>query len=109
MSHVLLIDDDYDVIQLNRMTLEAKGHQVSAAHSAQEGWELLGSGSPDVVILDVMEEFNAGFTLAQDISIKYPRVPMIMLTGVREHMSAAWKFIPEQDGEWIPVQRFMEK
>jgi CheY-like chemotaxis protein len=110
MSHVLLIDDDDDVIQLNRMTLQAKGHEVSAAHSAQEGWDALAAARPDVVVLDVMmEEFNAGFTLAQDIAIKYPRLPMIMLTGVREHMSSAWRFTPGEDSAWIPVQRFMEK
>lgn len=110
MAHVLLIDDDDDIIQANRIALEAKGHKVSAAHSAQEGWDFLQKTSPDALVVDVMmEEFTAGFTLAQDLRIKHPRLPIIMLTGVTEHMSEAWKFNKEADGKWLPVQRFLEK
>ncbi len=111
MPHVLLIDDDDDVIQVNRLTLEARGWRVSAARSGKEGWDWLQrSPPPDAIVLDVMmESFNEGFTLAQDIRLKFPRVPMVMLTGVREHMSSAWSFTPEADGQWIPVQRFLDK
>lgn len=110
MSHVLIIDDDDDVIQASRMTLEAAGHRVSAARSAQEGWAFLAGARPDVVILDVMmEEFTSGFTLAQDIGIRYPGLPLVMLTSVRERMSQAWTFSREEDAGWIPVERFLEK
>jgi CheY-like chemotaxis protein len=101
MAHVLLIDDDPDVIQ---------AHRVSEARSGQEGWEALLRATPDAIVLDVMmEEFTAGFTLAQDIRVKYPRLPIIMLTGVTAHMSQAWKFSQEGDGHWLPVHAFLEK
>jgi CheY-like chemotaxis protein len=111
VAHVLLIDDDADLIEANRTVLEAHGHAVSSALSAEEGWGVLnGTRPPDVIVLDVMmEEFDSGFALANDISIKFPKLPILMLTAVHDYMSDAWRFSRDQDGEWLPVHRFLEK
>jgi CheY-like chemotaxis protein len=110
VAHVLLIDDDADLIETNRTVLEAHGHTVSSALSAEEGWTILQSSAPEVIVLDVMmEEFDSGFALANDISIKYPKIPILMLTAVHDFMSDKWKFTKEQDREWLPVHRFLEK
>ena len=110
MASVLLIDDDDDIIQANRLAFEANGHQVTAAHSGQEAWDYLLTHTADVAVLDVMmEEFTAGFTLAQDLHIKFPRLPLVMLTGVTQHMNESWKFSQAKDANWIPVRRFLEK
>jgi len=110
MAHVLLVDDDANLVTANRTFLEAFGHRVSSASSGQEAWDRLAALSPDVVILDcMMEEFTSGFELAQDIARVYPRLPIIMLTAVGEQMSKAWKWSPEADGHWLPVTRFLEK
>ena len=64
---------------------------------------------PDVLVLDcMMEQFSTGFSLAKDVAIKFPDLPMIMLTGVREHMASTWEFGPGEQG-WLPVHRFLEK
>lgn len=111
MAHVLLIDDDADLIEANRTVLEAHGHKVSSALSADEGWAVLqGPDQPHVIVLDVMmEEFDSGFALANDISVKYPKIPILMLTAVHDYMSDAWQFSREQDSGWLPVHRFLEK
>ncbi len=109
MAHVLLVDDDEDLVAGNKVALEARGFQVSRAYSGNEGWLVLQKGLPDVVVLDcMMEEFTSGFELAHDIAIKYPKLPVLMLTGVREHMSSDWKFGPGEK-DWLPIHRFMEK
>ena len=109
MTHVLLVDDDSDLIESNRLYLESRGYTVSTAYSGKEGWELLAKDTPDILILDcMMEEFTTGFELAWDIGIKYPKLPMIMLSGVREYMSADWNF-GQGDKEWLPIHHFMEK
>ncbi len=110
MAHVLLIDDDADLIETNRTVLEAHGHAVSSALSAEEGWTVLQSTPPDVIVLDVMmEEFDSGFALASDISIRYPKIPILMLTAVHDFMSDKWQFSKDQDREWLPIHRFLEK
>lgn len=109
MSHVVLIDDDVDLVQANRLYLESQGYKVSSAFSGKDGWELLGKVTPDILVIDcMMEEFTTGFELAWDISLKFPKMPMIMLTGVRDHMSSKWQFGSE-DREWLPIHRFLEK
>lgn len=110
MAHVLLVDDDADIIEIYRTVLEAKGHTVSAAFSAQQGWDALEKSTPDVLVLDVMmEEFDSGFRLAHDVAIKYPKLPILLLTAVHDFMSEQWSFSNEKDKDWLPVVRFLEK
>lgn len=110
MAHVLLVDDDADIIEIYRTVLESSGHTIAAAYSAQQGWEEIGRNTPDVVVLDVMmEEFDAGFRLAHDLAIKYPKVPILLLTAVHDYMSDKWNFTPEADKSWLPVHQFLEK
>jgi DNA-binding response OmpR family regulator len=110
LAQVLLVDDDADFTEANRTVLEAEGFGVTVASSADEAWKSLHRSVPDVIILDVMmEEFDAGFRLAHDINIRYPKVPVLLLTAVHDYMSDKWNFTPEQDGEWLPVLKFLEK
>lgn len=110
MAHVLLVDDDADIIEIYRTVLEARGHEVSAAFSAQQGLDALGKSTPDVLVLDVMmEEFDSGFRLAHDVAIKYPKLPILLLTAVHDFMSEQWSFSNEKDKDWLPVVRFLEK
>ena len=109
MAHVLLVDDDPAFIESNRIFLEAKGHTVSVAYSGQEAWDMLQQAEPDIIILDcMMESFTSGFDLAHDIGLKFPELPVIMLTAVHKHMSADWQFGPK-DREWLPIHSFLEK
>jgi len=110
VAHVLLVDDDADIIEIYRTVLETKGHTVSAAFSAQQGWDALGTSVPDVLVLDVMmEEFDSGFRLAHDVAIKYPKLPIVLLTAVHDYMSEKWSFSDDRDQEWLPVLKFLEK
>lgn len=110
MAHVLLIDDDRELVEANRIALEAGGHRVLAAHTGQEAWNLLEEASPDIVVLDVMmEEFTSGFDVAHDMGIKYPRIPIIIVSAVREQMHGDWRYSEEKDQNWLPIRRFLEK
>lgn len=109
MAHILLVDDDTDLVTANRLYLESRGHRVRTAHSGDEGWKALGEELPDLLVLDcMMEEFTTGFELAHDISIRYPSLPLIMLTSVHDYMSSAWNYGPE-DKRWLPLHKFLEK
>lgn len=110
MAHVLLVDDDIQLLEANTIVISANGHQVSHAHSGAEARELLQKIKPDILVLDVMmEDFDSGFELAKHVSGAYPDLPMIMLTGVYEYMDDAWKQAFDEDKSWLPVHRFMEK
>ena len=109
MAHVLLIDDDRDLVAVNRGALEAKGFRVSTASSGDDGWVKLQKDPPDLVVLDgMMESFTAGFELAHDMNLKYPRLPILMLTSIHEHMRSDWNWGPADKG-WLPITKWMEK
>ncbi|HNW44326.1 MAG TPA: response regulator [Elusimicrobiales bacterium] len=110
MAHILLIDDDVALIDANKLVLTAKGHEVAVAYTGDEAWQALEKRLPDLVVMDVMmEEFTSGFTLAEDVHIKHPDLPVLMLTGVQEHMSSDWKFDKDKDANWLPVCKFLAK
>ncbi len=108
MAHILLVDDDMDLVQVNSLVLERRGHQVTVAYSAVEALETLEQCEPDILLVDVMMETkSAGFELARAVHQRYPQMPMVMLTGVRDAMGVNFKFEPDET--WLPVTVFLEK
>ena len=108
MAKVLLVDDDVDLVNMNRLVLEKRGHKVTAAYSAQEARAALQKARPDIAVLDVMmESVSAGFDLAREVHRQLPDLPMIVLSGVHEATGVPFRFEPE--GEWLPVMKFLDK
>ena len=108
MAHILLVDDDEDIIEMNKTVLEQRGHEVTVAYSAAEARQKILARRPDVAVLDVMmEEMTVGFDLARHLHAEMPRLPMVMLTGIRREMNLAFSFEPDET--WLPVTKFMEK
>ncbi len=108
MAKILLVDDDVDLVSMNRVILERNGHQVAAAYSAQEAREAIAKARPDLAVLDVMmESASAGFELARDVHQKYPDLPMIVLSGVHAATGVPFRFEP--DADWLPVLKFLDK
>ena len=108
MATVLLIDDDVDLVDLNRLVLEHRGHKVLVAYSAAEARKVLASAKPDITVLDVMmESATAGFDLAREVHKSLPALPMIILSGVHEVMGVPFRFEPDET--WLPVVKFLDK
>jgi len=107
---VLLVDDEVDFIEVNKVALENKGYKVVAAYDEKEALEKALKEKPDVIILDVMlKRKTGGFNVARELR-KYEEIrntPVIMLTAIRERMDIQEKIEP--DKEWLPVTEFLEK
>jgi DNA-binding response OmpR family regulator len=108
VATVLLIDDDVDLVEMNRAVLEHRGHRVLAAYSAAESRQVLAAQNPDIAVLDVMmETVSAGFDLAREIHGSLPALPIIILSGVHEAMQLPFHFEPDET--WLPVLKFLDK
>ena len=109
MARVMLIDDDVDLIEMNRAVLRARGHEIVAAYSAAEARKLLAAGEPcDVVVLDIMMETpDAGIELGREIHRKFPRLPIIVVSGVQAATGRKFRFDP--DAAELPVCKFLDK
>lgn len=108
MAKVLLVDDDVDVVAANKAALEARGHQVTCAHSAKAARETIAKQAFDVAVLDVMmESLDAGFNLARELNAARPRMPLLMLSGVEKATGLGFSFA--EDESWLPVAKFLDK
>ena len=107
---ILIIDDDIDLVEAMRLTLESAGFEVIDAQDGKKGVEKIASGSPDLVILDVMMGTqDEGFHVAYQIKNNPDTsdIPLIMLTAVGQE--TGFSFNKEKDEDFLPVNEFLEK
>jgi len=107
---VLIIDDDIDLVEAMRITLEGAGLLVIDAQDGQKGLDKIKKEKPDLIILDVMmgtqdEGFHIAYSLRNDPLTA--DLPIIMLTAIGQETGFA--FNKEKDGDFLPVNEFIEK
>jgi DNA-binding NtrC family response regulator len=80
-SHILLVDDEKDFVEMLSLRLKENDENVLAAHSGQECLETLEKTTVDVVVLDVKMPGMDGIETLKEIKKRHPLVEVIMLTG----------------------------
>lgn len=80
MASLLLIDDDVDVLEINRKFLTGEGFTVHIADTPQKGIALARKLSPSCIVLDVMMPDMDGFEVCETIRT-FSSAPIIFLTG----------------------------
>ncbi len=108
---ILIVDDDRDIIESFKVTLEANGYEISFATSKDEALKKLKLISPDLIILDVMmAKMSDGFDLSRQLKAddKYKDIPILMLTAVGK--KTGFMFSADAGDEvWLPVDDYVEK
>ena len=62
---ILIVDDDYDFLEINRFILEGAGYRVVTATNPAEAQRAHRRGEPDLVITDLMmTSIDAGFAFS---------------------------------------------
>lgn len=111
MSHkILVVEDDVDVLETRKIVLEHNNYEVATATNIEVAKELVEKEKIDLIILDVMMEKDSdGFVFAQFVknNEKLKHIPIIMATAVNQRTK--FKFDIEKDGDFLPVEKFMEK
>nr|WP_153111210.1 sigma 54-interacting transcriptional regulator [Propionivibrio limicola] len=80
-AHILLIDDDQDILRLLSMRLNALGFRVSTATSAEEGLARIAVEPPQLVVSDIRLPGKDGLALFEEIRATRPTLPVILLTA----------------------------
>ncbi|MGK0139593.1 MAG: DNA-binding response OmpR family regulator [Algoriphagus sp.] len=79
---ILLAEDDPNLGMLLQEYLIAKNYEVELAKDGNEGLDMFLSGENfDMCLLDVMMPKKDGFSLAKEIRLKDPDIPVIFLTA----------------------------
>lgn len=108
---VLLVDDDVDFLEANRVALEARGFQVLTASDSRHGVEVAEQEQPDLVVMDLMmEQLYSGFSAVQALGAHEAtrNIPVIMVTAVTTDTG----FRVDKDGDkpdWLRVVAFLNK
>lgn len=79
-TKLLLVDDDTDVLTINKQYFEEHQYIVHTADDGKSAQAALSTFSPDCIILDIMLPSVDGFTLCQWFK-KHTKAPIIFLTG----------------------------
>ncbi len=80
MAEILLIDDDREVLEINRKYLTGEGFTVYTADSPRKGIAYAKKLSPDCILLDVMLPEMDGYEVCRRIR-SFSAVPILFLTG----------------------------
>ncbi len=83
MSHLLIVDDDLEVLDLLRKFFVQQGYVVDVATDGVALWAALERQMPDLIILDLMMPGENGLTLCQRLRQQHS-MPVIMLTAMGE-------------------------
>jgi CheY-like chemotaxis protein len=81
---ILCVDDEPNSLVLRKLILQKAGYDVVTANSAKLALDVLASRQVDLVLSDQLMPGLTGTELARQIKIKWPFLPVILISGVNE-------------------------
>ncbi|MEK9970726.1 MAG: response regulator [Ferrovibrio sp.] len=81
MAKILVIDDNPEFRDILRRHLEANGHAVTLAANGEQGLALLGEGSFDIVLTDILMPQRDGVEVLREAKRRWPDLPVIAVSG----------------------------
>ncbi|PKY11900.1 sigma-54-dependent Fis family transcriptional regulator [Acidithiobacillus marinus] len=77
----LVVDDEPNIVELLRITLEGMGLEVSGAHSLAEAQARLATGLPSLVLSDLRLPDGSGIDLVRHLHEQHPQLPVAVITA----------------------------
>jgi CheY-like chemotaxis protein len=81
MAGILIIDDDPDTRDLLKISLEAAGHQITAAADGSEGVQAYRTNKADLVIMDLYMPGQEGLETIKQLRMEFPEVRIVAISG----------------------------
>jgi len=81
-QHTILVVDDEKVIRDGcTLALKPEGYRVLTAENGQQALELLAKEPVHVVLCDLKMPVMGALEVLQEMGLKYPDIPVIIITG----------------------------
>jgi CheY-like chemotaxis protein len=102
MAHILLVEDDLDVVEYARNVLSAQGYTVVVAGDGEKALAEYMTRRPDLILLDVFVPRIDGLRFAREVHARFPsdHVPIVVWTGAYE---------PESIGDLLETPHVLHK
>jgi DNA-binding response OmpR family regulator len=83
MAHILVCDDEPEIVKLVARLMELRGHRVTVTHDGQAALDAVARERPDLVILDLQIPKVDGFEVCRRLkSAEATRaLPIVMMTA----------------------------
>ena len=78
---LLLAEDEPSLGQIIKESLETRGFDVLLCENGEKAFGIYKTKNPKLLILDVMMPKKDGFTLAKEVRLENPHIPIIFLTS----------------------------
>lgn len=78
---VLIVEDDHDLREAIEATLEISGYPVFSAQDGEEALLVLKRERVGLVVSDVNMKPMDGFTLLNEINVRFPGIPVVLMTA----------------------------
>ena len=98
-KHVLVVDDEKDIVEFLTQLLEDNGYDVSSANDGLAAMNLVQEKKPDVILLDLQMPEETGTGLYRKLQHKkeYKDIPVIVISGLAGSYLAVSKSVPVID------------
>ncbi len=111
-KHILIVDDDKDLVASMKTFLEARSYAVETAHNGSEARASLAKQRPDLIVLDIMmdtdaEGFNLAYKLKEDPATR--QIPIIIVSGFTDHLDSKMQSFEFIQGRDWPAAKFFDK
>jgi DNA-binding response OmpR family regulator len=111
-KRILVIDDDEDLVRSTSALLATRGYSVDGASNGTEGEAKVRSWKPDLVVLDIMmdydaEGFNLAYRLKEDPATS--SIPIVILSGFQDHLESRGSSFDFVMGRQWPAAEMLEK
>jgi len=87
-SHILVVEDEEDIVRLITFHLEKEGYRVTGTGNGREALELAHANPPDLVVLDIMLPEMDGLEVCRRLrsSKETANVPILVLSAKKEEL-----------------------
>jgi CheY-like chemotaxis protein len=80
-KRILIVDDSQDLTHVIADFLSMYGYQVQTARDGYDALERMNDQQIQIVVSDIHMPRMDGFTLMGEIKTRYPKVPIVLITG----------------------------
>lgn len=102
MAHILVVEDDTEVVEYAQTVLATQGYSVTVAGDGEAALAAYMTRRPDVILLDVFVPRIDGLRFAREVKSRFPgdHVPIVVWTGAYE---------PESIGDLLETPHVLHK
>jgi CheY-like chemotaxis protein len=112
LAKILIVDDDSDLLEGQRLFLEAHGYIVRTALTIEDGLAKAAEVTPDLIIADLMmEHYDSGFVFCKKVRDLpgLAKVPIIMQTAAPRKMGYTFEPGSSAGKDWMKVDEVLTK